>query len=148
MPTTEYFTAADDNAALSALVIGGPEKVGLPTVFSKNLDPVVTVGTLESLLTGVSYEEVIDNPRLGFEVSNASEQNPDDYWASIVAITDQLRDALVAADDARLAEVAADWARTEELAGTDPDGLAFFLRELATIAREAGNGHLYCLWAL
>ncbi|GAA2494560.1 hypothetical protein [Winogradskya humida] len=143
MPITDYFTAPDDRAALAGLA-EGPIAAGLPTLESKNLDPVVNLGTLESLLTGLSYDEVIEGPRQGDLVSDP-EASPESH---VVAVTDRLRDALVAADDARLVETAAHWSRTEELEGTDPDGLAGFLRDLAALARDGGESHLYCWWAL
>ncbi|MFI5936209.1 hypothetical protein [Actinoplanes sp. NPDC051494] len=142
---TDYFAAPDDRAALAGLE-SGPEAADLPTVPSKNLDPVVVAGTLESLLTGRSYEEVIESPRQGDLVSDAME-SPEQH---IVSVTDRLRDALATADDARLAEVAALWSRTEELDGADAGSLTDFLVDLAALARRASqnHSHLYCYWAL
>jgi hypothetical protein len=141
MPFTEYFVAGDDEAALAGLVPGGPSAAGLPTVFSKNLDPVVTMGTLESILTGRPYDEVVDAPRQGRPVSDP-EESPE---AFIISITDTLRDALTEAGDAELTEAAVAWAGTEELSGVDPEGLAGFLKLLRDIAQQ---GRLYCHWAL
>ncbi|WP_067509559.1 hypothetical protein [Actinoplanes sp. TFC3] len=142
MPFTEYFVADDDQAALAALGSSGPASVGLPTVEAKNLDPVVVIGTLESLLTGVPYDEVTADPRQGHAVSDP-EASPEEH---VIAITDRLRGALAAAGDAELGEVGARWGRTEELDGFDPEFLTAFLVDLAALARR--DGQLYCWWAL
>jgi hypothetical protein len=136
MPLTDYFTADDDQAALAALTTK-PENV----IEMKGLDPVVVLGTLEALLTGVPYDEVTADPRQGHLVSDP-EESPE---AFIVAVTDRLQEALATADDAHLTEVAQRWALTEELIGADPDDLANALRELSALA---GKGKLYCRWAL
>lgn len=142
MPFTEYFIADDDQAALAALGTSGPAQAGLPTVEAKNLDPVVVMGTLESLLTGVPYDEVIADPRQGHAVSDP-EASPEEH---VVAITERLRGTLAATDDTELGQVAARWGRTEELDGFDPEFLTAFLVDLAALARREGG--LYCWWAL
>lgn len=56
----DYFAAPDDAAAATVIdVIGGPADATFPTVALKGIDPVVQLGTLESLLTGVDYETVV-----------------------------------------------------------------------------------------
>ncbi|WP_250027878.1 hypothetical protein [Paractinoplanes maris] len=63
MPFTDYFLAPDDTIALTALPDGGPVSTDLPTVEAKNIDPVVNLGNLESILTNTSYEAVLSDPR-------------------------------------------------------------------------------------
>lgn len=65
----------------------------------------------------------------------------------MLTITDSLAAALANASDERLAEVAVPWSQTEEFWGqADPEELAEFLRDFASLARgaeEAGQ-RLYC----
>ena len=142
MPITDYFLAPDDTSAAAVIDERGPVPAGLPTVESKGLDPAVNLGFLEAFLTGHTYEEVTALPRQGAAVSDTSQ------LPVIVAVTDTLRDALATATDEQIPTVAARWAETEELAGTDPAGLADFIRRLADLARKADNQHLYCYWTI
>lgn len=112
------------------------------TVSAKGIDPVVQMGTLEELLTGRPYDEVVDDPRSGRDLAsrNGGER-------LVLTLTDALAAALVATSAERLSEVAVPWSRTEEFWGEhDPIELAEFLRDLSALARRAaGAGHrLYC----
>lgn len=143
MPITDYFIAPDDAAAAAIIERHGPVPAGVPAVESKGLDPAVNMGTLEAFLTGRDYDEVVELPRHAEAVSDTSE------IPVIVTVTDTLRDALASADDRQITAAAARWAETEELAGSDPEGLADFIRELAALARQAGDTQrLYCFWGL
>jgi len=167
-----YFAAPGDTEAAEALVrpggpLGWPEVVGHrrvgflrkePVVTElgpaydgfavRGYDPVVTMGTLEALLTGRSYDAVSEDPRQGDTVT------PDPPEGRIVVtLTDTLRDALAAADEARLADVAREWGETEELAdggwGPSPSEAHLdFLHRLQGLARRATDGgqRLYCYW--
>jgi hypothetical protein len=66
---TDYFSApSDEVAATAAGIIGGPGvEAGGPsalppfdTVQFKGIDPVVNLGRLESILTGVDYHDIAD----------------------------------------------------------------------------------------
>ena len=167
-----YFAAAGDTEAAEALIrpggpLGWPEVVGHrrvgflrkePVVTElgpaydgfavDGYDPVVSMGTLEALLTGRSYDAVAEHPRQGGTVS------PDPPEGRlVVTLTDTLRDALASADDDRLADVARAWGETEELADGDrgpaPAGAHLeFLRRLRALARRATDSgqSLYCYW--
>lgn len=138
----DYFSAPDDEVALTALETG-PETAGLPTVLAKRVDPYLQMGSLESLLTGASYEEVITRERFSEPLGS-----PEIEGKWLITLTDGLRDALTAATLERLAEITGAWARDEELEGkVDLADLASFLRTFAGAARSAhGQGHhLYCL---
>src|SRR5689334_12958100 len=108
MPFTDYFLAPDDTIAAAALPDGGPVTTELPTLESKNIDPVVNMGNLESILTGAPYDAVVAQPRQGKAVSTG------DGESVIVALTDSLRDALATAPEPTLTDAAARLATTEE----------------------------------
>lgn len=119
-----------------------PDLVVYPTVSVKGIDPVVQMGTLEELLTGRPYDEVMEDPRCGHDVAIR-----DGGELVVVTLTDSLTSALVAASDDALDRVAVPWSKNEEFWGEpDPQRLGAFLKELAGIARDAnGRGHrLYC----
>ncbi|MBC6461423.1 hypothetical protein [Actinomadura sp. HBU206391] len=144
----DYFTAADDDAAASAAdLVGGPADGGFDVLATKGIDPVVQMGTLEALLTGRPYKEVIRDPRQGDELRRSAEAAEH----GVATLTDSLAAALADADQRRLAEVAVPWSETDEFWGqADPEILAGFLGELADLARRARDaGHrLYCWWSL
>jgi hypothetical protein len=140
MPFTDYFLAPDDTIAVTALPDGGPVATDLPTVEAKNVDPVVDLGKLESLLTGVPYNEVLALPRQGEAVSDVSAGEAEQL---IVTVTDSLRDALATATPAALDDAGARLAAAEDL-----DGATDFVRRLAGLAGRAGGWRLYCYWAL
>lgn len=112
------------------------------TLSAKGIDPLVQLGTLEELLTGRPYDEVIEDPRSGNDLASA-----DGGERLVLTITDALASALAGASDERLSEVAVPWSQTEEFWGqADPEWLAEFLRDFAALARRAeGVGQrLYC----
>ncbi|MGY6657087.1 hypothetical protein ACXIZN_33490 [Amycolatopsis sp. TRM77291] len=137
----DYFAAPDDDAAATTIdLVGGPDEASFPTVALKGVDPFVQLGTLESLLTGVDYEVVIE--REIAPVTMAGEGT-----RLVVALTAELSAALADADEARLNEVAEPWSRTEEFGGqADPADLATMLTGLAELARNARTrgDRLYC----
>ena len=135
----DYFSAASDEAAAGVIDRaggpGGPAVAPAPvkrgwfgrtsspppaqdmgpafdTVSAGGIDPVVMMGTLEELLTGRPYDEVINDPRGGHIVAIR-----DEGQLLVVALTDALSRALAAASPQRLADVAVPWAATEEFWG-------------------------------
>lgn len=135
----DYFSAASDEAAAGVIDRaggpGGPAVAPAPvkrgwfgrtssppplqdmgpafdTVSAGGIDPVVMMGTLEELLTGRPYDEVINDPRSGHIVAIR-----DEGQLLVVALTDALSQALAAASPQRLADVAVPWAATEEFGG-------------------------------
>ena len=121
------------------------EDVSLPlfdTLAVKGIDPLVQLGTLEELLTGRPYDDVVEDPRSGKDLASRNGGE-----VLVLTITDTLTAALLSASDERLAGVAVPWSQTEEFWGQgDPADLADFLRDLAALARRAdAAGHkLYC----
>ena len=130
---THYFAAPDDAAAAGVIeIVGGPaaDPRGWPTVLLNGLEPVVTLGTLEEFLTRRPYRSVVANPRQGHILTERAE-------TMVVTVTDELRDALAAADRSALTEVADVWAVAEELDSADPIALADALVALAGLCRDA-----------
>jgi hypothetical protein len=158
----DYFSAASDEAAADAIdLLGGPgvpvrasdpglagvpgKTSGLPpfdTVFAKDVDPLVQLGTLEALLTGREYELIVAGSRAGHTLAIR-----DGGERTVVTLTDQLQAALAAADHEQLASVAVPWSQTDEFWGRgDPEDLASLLSELAALARRARDRdeRMYC----
>jgi hypothetical protein len=130
----EYFAAANDRAA-AAFVDKGPGDDG---VSAPDLDPAVILANLESLLTEVDEDVILDNPRLAELVA-------DDGDLSVYTVTDELRDALATSDSDQLAEAAEQLVEMEELDGADPETILAVLEDLADLARRAhgDNQRLY-----
>jgi hypothetical protein len=147
MPICDYFSAADDQAAVAVLdTLGGPSRASLDVVTLKNLDPVVCMAQLEAIMAGCSYEEARQRPRFGKLLSSPE---ADEF---VVSVSDSLCEllAVTAADDlARAAEL---WSQTEELRmmRADAETMAGVLADLAGLARrvQASSQRLYCWLAL
>ena len=131
----EYFAAANDRAA-AAVVDKGPGDDG---VSAPNLDPAVVLANLESLLTGVDEDVILDNPRLADLVA-------DDGDLGVYTVTDELREALATSDSDQLGDTVESLGDIEELDGADPEVILGELEELAELARRAqdANQRLYC----
>ena len=140
----DYFAAPSDELAATTIdVLGGPDgdsELQFETVPLKGLDPVVQLGELESLMTGVDYETIADGPRSGHAVAIRDEGE-----RLVLTITDELQAALAEATDDRLREVAEPWSRTF-WGDPDPNDVATVLGWLATLARSARSRdeRLYC----
>jgi len=131
----EYFAAPSDTAATRLLDRGpGDDGIQVP-----DFDPAIVLTPLESALTGVDEDTILDNPRLSDPIA-------ENDGSTIFTVTDELRDALATATPDQLAEAAEALADLEELGGADPDALAAVLDELADLSRtaQAADHHLYC----
>ena len=141
----DYFVAVDDfEASLVGPDSPGPAALGFPTVPAKRIDPCVSLGKLESILTTRPYNEVIRDSR---HCTPITRQQAESFT---VTITDALHHALSTTDADRLRETTTAWAETDELARIQPDTLGEFLGQFAALARTATErGHrLYCWWCL
>ncbi|WP_033259139.1 MULTISPECIES: hypothetical protein [Kitasatospora] len=146
MPLCDYFSAADDSAALAVLdAPGGPAEGGLDTLPLKDVDPVVVLARLEAVLTGCRYEEARARPRAGLLLSE-----PEAEEAFVVAVSDTLAAALAALPAAELPGRAAAWSGSGDLQDVTPAEAAAALDALSGLARRARAAHhrLYCWWAL
>ncbi|MFH8514779.1 hypothetical protein ACH4CE_06585 [Streptomyces gelaticus] len=143
----DYFSAPDDATALAAFD-QGIETTGLPLLPVKGIDPYVQLGQAEGMLTGTPYDDVTSLPRFNRLLSS-----PEDDSRWLVTLTDELRDALVAARPGGFAAVAETWSRIEEFGGDFPPGeladVLIGMAELAEAARSRPEPHrLYCLMSL
>jgi hypothetical protein len=131
----EYFAATNDRAA-AAFVDKGPGDDG---VSAPDLDPAVILASLESILTEVDEDVVLDNPRVADLVA-------DDGDLGVYTVTDELRDALATSDSDQLGGAAEQLVELEELEGADPELILGVLEELSELARRAvdANQRLYC----
>ncbi|MFG3015547.1 hypothetical protein ACGFZB_34930 [Streptomyces cinerochromogenes] len=148
MTLCDYFSAADDQAAVAVLQTpGGPGQTELDVVFLKNIDPVVAIAQLEAVMTGCSYEEASERPRSGQLLSK-----PEDGPPFVVSLSDTLIDALAAATQGGLGRFAEPWSVTDELRqiGISIEDAAAALRNLAGLAQraQASGQRLYCWWTL
>jgi hypothetical protein len=119
-----------------------PDLVMYDTVSVKGIDPLVQLGTLEELLTGRAYDDVVDDPRSGHPLVAR-----DGGERLVCTLTDSLTSALARASGDELRRIAQPWSRTEEFWGAaDPEELAEFLGDLADLARRAqvSSQRLYC----
>ncbi|MDL4773164.1 hypothetical protein [Actinomadura xylanilytica] len=146
----EYYIAKDDaEAACVEPGMGGPERQGFDTLSAKSIDPCVALGTLESILTGRSFDEILADPRQCGSLDDSEEMGV--VEASAVTVTDTLRDALASANVPRLQDVAKVWADTDELSGVvTPEVLGDFLKMFSDFAHGAveKGERLYCWWTL
>ncbi|MGW4033136.1 hypothetical protein ACWEFL_28225 [Streptomyces sp. NPDC004838] len=148
MPLCEYFSASDDDAAVRVLdQLGGPDTSGFDVVSLKGVDPVVTMASLEAILTGCTYVEASGRPRAGRLLSS-----PDHESAFVLSVSDTLQEALASAAHDDLAGAAGAWAETDEMQayGFTADTAREVLVLLSGLAGRAGSGsrRLYCWWAL
>ncbi|WP_328786571.1 MULTISPECIES: hypothetical protein [unclassified Streptomyces] len=148
MTLCDYFSAADDQAALAvAEQAGGPAEAALDVVFLKNIDPVVAIAQLEAILTDGTYEEASRRPRAGQLLSS-----PEDEGRLIISVSDTLAEALAEATRADLERVAEPWSMTAELqqSKVDTSNALDVLEALAGLAQRARSSdmHLYCWWSL
>jgi len=111
---------------------------------AEGYDPVVALGSLEELLTGVDYDTVVQAPRAGSPLSDA---DPSQEYG-VLTLTDALRDALAGTSEARLLEVVTAWSATAELqqVSTSTEEHVAFVRQLRALSvmAAAKGQHLYC----
>lgn len=148
MPLCDYFSAADDQAAVAVLQTpGGPGQADLDVVFFKDIDPVVAIARLEAIMTGCSYEDARERPRSGQLLSA-----PEEGAAFVVSLTDTLTAALASASRDDLVRFAEPWSKTDELRqiGISVEFTVSVLEALAGLAQRARTSgqRLYCWWAL
>jgi hypothetical protein len=105
------------------------------------IEPTVTMGQLDALLTRRSIMEVIHDP----------EREPvaavDGGERVVVPLGQKFEEAIAATPDDEVPELSRQWSQAEEFWGQgDPDVLAGAVRRLAALVRQ-GRGrqhHLYC----
>jgi hypothetical protein len=148
MTLSDYFSAADDQAALGVLgTPGGPLPAGLDAIALKDVDPVVVLGRLETIMTGRGENDPGGRPPDAHLVSI-----PDGEGPLVFRLCDTLTAALATAGPGDLARAARPWSLTAELRALamDEATAAASLDALAALARRARAAGLrvYCWWAL
>jgi hypothetical protein len=139
----DYFRAPDASTAAAVLErLGGPRdpEAPLDAVAGKGFEPAVMLRKLQSLLTGVPYDQLPEA-----EVELLAMEGEDGPW--IVQLSEELRDALADAQPSRLPAVAEQWVRTEEFWEQPPAAEVLpFLGEVTALARRArqADERLYC----
>jgi hypothetical protein len=113
----DYFRAPDASTASAVLErvggpMGGSDAPVLDAVDGKGIDPEVMMRTLQSLLTGVPYDELPWGEML------AMSDDANGPW--IMQLSEELRDALADAQASRLPAVAEQWVGTEEFGTRRP----------------------------
>lgn len=150
---TDYFVAADDAHAASAvhgpagLAVGAPTSSAWPFVGERlaGVEPFVMLGALASVLIRRPYGEVTRHPRHGTVVASAGDEGP---W--VVTVSDELVEALASARRSALDRVAAEWAQTAVILDQEPAVLVDGLSRLAGLcarADESGQA-VYCWTSL
>lgn len=109
------------------------------TVELGGIDPIVQMATLEEILTGRTYGEVVGENRIVADADGGEQL--------IVVLSTALTVALSEATDTTLEDAAVRWSQTEEFWGAaDRADLAEQLRELGALARRTieGGNKIYC----
>jgi len=130
------------SAAMEPVADDAAARVEYDTISGKGIDPVVQLGTLEELLTGRSFDDVLADPRTGHDIAIR-----DEGQLVVVTLNDSISSTLANTDDATLERASVPWSETEEFwNAADPSDLAEFLKELAGLSRRAGTAgnRLYC----
>lgn len=151
----DYFVAPDDSAAAAVIdwpsgpASGVPKKglfgkpvPGLVTMQDTGVEPTVTLGMLEEMLTGKTFDE-----QLADKGSRPVVATREGGERMVVRIGDDLVASLAAAPGDRLRELAQPWSQIEEFWGHgDPVSLQEFLQRLQGMAAQAqaGKKGLYC----
>lgn len=110
------------------------------------IEPVVQLGTLEALLTGRPFPEVLEESRVNKPLAMR-----DGGEVQVFKLSGALTNALAEASADDLERVAQPWAQIEEFGGwADPATLADFLTRLAELARHGREQQegLYCWFSL
>lgn len=131
---------------------GWPTDIEAPNFGARGYDPMITMATLEEILTGRGFDLVTEDSRSGGTPAGSSNASDSDF---VLTLTDSLRDALAAADDNQLQVAAKEWAETDELSqgywhdSTVADHLKF-IQQLQDLARQAvaADARLYCFASL
>lgn len=136
----DFFTAPDDTAAAHVLRTGPAP--GQDAFSCGNLDPEEAVLDWQALLTGETWEELVE----AGEPREVAEEHHGEL--RVFAVAGALVAALAAAEPPRLRDAASAWSRSPAEGGTPVDeGTALWvLGGVAALARAAveRGGGLYC----
>jgi hypothetical protein len=134
----QYFAAPSDEDAMTVLEAGPGRR--FPSAEGNGIEPVVTLGMLEELLTGKTFDQQLADPVSRPLIASGDDDNP-----VIIKLGDGFVRALAGADRSGLDGLAVPWSQIDELGGmAAPAPLADFLRRLQDLARTATSEGIYC----
>lgn len=143
----DYFLATTDEQAAATLDWeGGPSKppttelAARTTVSLPGLEPVVMLSTFQELLTGRSFDELLDENGQDVGFRNDGE-------LIVIRISEALQKTLAEASTDDLCNISGPWSETEEFYGqTAPQEAEAALIQVAQLARTGvgTNQRLYC----
>ena len=107
----------------------------------KGIDPVVNLGTLEPILTGVDHDVITAETNHGRLVAQRDDEGP---W--VISVSAALQAALATAESDQLTRADIPWTKTEEFQRAAPQSMLWVIEELADLARRATakSERLYC----
>ncbi len=127
-----YFVAASPEAAAGIVLAPGGPAAQAGTVAVNEVEPVVHLGNLEEILTGVPYDQVIDGA--AGRPAPGPERTGD--WV-VLGTSPELQRKLCRLGPAQRRVAAEKWSATEEMKGVDPDRLAEVVDALCGLCRLA-----------
>lgn len=135
----EYFTAATQTEAQATLQRGPRGR--FRSIDPVGIDPLVQLGTLETLVTGRSFTDQLNDPFYREEVAGDLGGK-----RSVVRIDRPFVHAVSNADQEHLLALAEIWAADEEFNGSArPGDLKAFLKEFQELCEAIDDaGDLYC----
>ena len=116
------------------------------TVTDTGVDPLVQLGSLQSILKGRDFDTTLDEI-LSVPEGSMNVAIRDGGERLVMAVPDSTVSALAESTDEQLAQAAGPWSETEEFWGQgDPEILTGLIMDLAGLARRAqSNGNkVYC----
>lgn len=129
-------------APLPPQFVTDPSLTVFDSVTDTGVDPVVQLGTLQAILTGRDFDDILSDPQASMNVAIR-----DGGELLVMAVPDSTVSALAESTDEQLAQSAGPWSETEEFWGqADPESLSALIMDLAGLSRRAlsdGN-KVYC----
>lgn len=122
----------------------GPAPADLQVLDGVGIEPLVVLGSLESIVTKKSFKEILD--AAGDPVVAAREGQE-----MVLRVSESIGPALAALTAEQRLDVAAEWAQIEEFFGmADAKDLAEFIGDFAAFAADGTKQglRLYCWWSL
>ncbi len=127
-----YFVASSPEAAADVVLAPGGPAAQAGTVAVNDVEPVVQLGKLEEILTGVPYEQVVD----GADDRPAPPPERTGDW-TVLGTSQALQRKLTHLGPAQRRAAAEEWSGTEEMRGVGPDRLAQVVDALCALCRLA-----------
>ncbi len=127
-----YFVAPSPEAAADVVLAPGGPAARSGTAAVKDVEPVVQLGKLEEILTGVPYEQIVDGA--GGRPAPAPERTGG--W-TVLGTSPELARRLSRLGPAQRRAAAEKWSGTQEMRGVGPDRSAEVVDALCSLSRLA-----------